>query len=687
MSTTTTTLVTSGTPWHPQSFADLSKRLQSEPEAVSHDVDFTFQALAMRSQTQQTTITQINNIINGKGTVSSVALAMPSIFGVAGSPITTSGTLTVSLLAETANLVWAGPSSGAAAPPTFRALVAGDIPSLPYLPSSTVLPQTITKLAHQWLDSYSATTGLFTQSQPAIADLSDAANVVQTSRTISTTAPLTGGGDLSANRTLAVSLATSLAVGVVKPDGTTITVDGTGTISSVGGGVPTTRQINTTVPLTGGGDLSADRTLTISDFVGDTGTGGVKGAVPAPAAGDAAAGKFLKADGTWTAPAGSGTVTSVGLSLPADFTVTGSPVTTTGTLTGAWANESANVVHAGPASGAAAAPTWRALVAADLPVATSTAFGAVKPDNSSITISGGVISAAASVGSGVFYGADTGTANAWAATITGFTLAAGAVVGIKVANAVTGATTLAINGGAVKNVTKGGASLFALYAGDVLVNDVIWMVYDGTQYQVTNLRNSPSYTVPITASYTWVNQGTATSQDNTTYLKLAIPGVAASVNVRALAKAQPSTPYTVIAKLAYWQSAVNTNTIGIYFYDGTKIMGIEQLASTAATAGGSQARVQKYTNATSASTTLATENMVFPQSATFGAPIYLKFQNTGSVLNFFYSLDGFDYTQLGAEAIGTFITPTQIGFGGATAAATSAAVVQVLGFQSYAGTI
>jgi hypothetical protein len=89
---------------------------------------------------------------------------------------------------------------------------------------------------------------------------------------------------------------------------------------------------------------------------------------------------------------GSGTVTSVGLSLPADFTVSGSPVTTSGTLTGAWANENANVVHAGPASGSAAAPTWRALVAADLPLATSSAFGAVKPDNSTITISGGVIS-------------------------------------------------------------------------------------------------------------------------------------------------------------------------------------------------------------------------------------------------------------------------------------------------------
>ena len=38
--------------------------------------------------------------------------------------------------------------------------------------------------------------------------------------------------------------------------------------------VLTTRHVNTTAPLTGGGDLSADRTLTISAFTGDSGAGG-----------------------------------------------------------------------------------------------------------------------------------------------------------------------------------------------------------------------------------------------------------------------------------------------------------------------------------------------------------------------------------------------------------------------------
>lgn len=66
----------------------------------------------------------------GTGTVTSVGLSMPAIFSVSGSPVTTSGTLAASLATQTANYVWAGPASGAAATPAFRALVLADIPDL-----------------------------------------------------------------------------------------------------------------------------------------------------------------------------------------------------------------------------------------------------------------------------------------------------------------------------------------------------------------------------------------------------------------------------------------------------------------------------------------------------------------------------------------------------------------------------
>lgn len=65
----------------------------------------------------------------------------------------------------------------------------------------------------------------------------------------------------------------------------------------------------------------------------------------------------------------SGGVSSVGLSLPAEFSVTGSPVTGAGTLAGAWASQAAGRVLASPAA-AAGVPSFRGLAQSDLPVMT-----------------------------------------------------------------------------------------------------------------------------------------------------------------------------------------------------------------------------------------------------------------------------------------------------------------------------
>jgi hypothetical protein len=64
---------------------------------------------------------------------------------------------------------------------------------------------------------------------------------------------------------------------------------------------------------------------------------------------------------------GGGTVTSVGLAMPTDvFDVTGSPVVGAGTLTATFDTQAANTVFAGPISGAAAVPTFRALSFLDI---------------------------------------------------------------------------------------------------------------------------------------------------------------------------------------------------------------------------------------------------------------------------------------------------------------------------------
>jgi hypothetical protein len=74
---------------------------------------------------------QLSWVSASAGSVTSVALALPvSVFSVSGSPVTSSGTLTGSFTTQSANTVFAGPTTGSAATPTFRSLVSADIPSL-----------------------------------------------------------------------------------------------------------------------------------------------------------------------------------------------------------------------------------------------------------------------------------------------------------------------------------------------------------------------------------------------------------------------------------------------------------------------------------------------------------------------------------------------------------------------------
>ena len=79
---------------------------------------------------------------------------------------------------------------------------------------------------------------------------------------------------------------------------------------------------------------------------------------------------YVKSQGYLTAETYTGTVTSVALSLPNIFTVSGSPVSSSGTLSAALANQTAATVFAAP-SGATGAPTFRALVATDIPTLTA----------------------------------------------------------------------------------------------------------------------------------------------------------------------------------------------------------------------------------------------------------------------------------------------------------------------------
>jgi hypothetical protein len=184
---------------------------------------------------------------SGLGTVTSVALTAPSFISVSGSPITGAGTIALSLASQTANQVFAAPN-GSNGTPTFRSLVAADIPSL----TSTYLG-------------------------------------------------LSAGGTVSGATTFSGTVALGSSATATTPSS-----------------VDNSTKVATTAYVQNQGFLTS-------------------------------------------------AVSSVGLALPTSvFSVTNSPVTVSGTLTGSFVSQTANHVFAAP-NGSAGTPTFRALVASDIP--------------------------------------------------------------------------------------------------------------------------------------------------------------------------------------------------------------------------------------------------------------------------------------------------------------------------------
>ena len=85
-----------------------------------------------------------------------------------------------------------------------------------------------------------------------------------------------------------------------------------------------------------------------------------------------------------------GTVTSVGLALPTEFTVSNSPVTSSGTLTGAWKSQTAKTFFAAPPNAAAGTPSFRTIVASDIPTLNQNTTGSAGSVANALTIGAGL---------------------------------------------------------------------------------------------------------------------------------------------------------------------------------------------------------------------------------------------------------------------------------------------------------
>ncbi len=423
----------------------------------------------------------------GNGTVTTVGLSLPNIFSLTTSSISTSGTLTATLVSQNANYVFAGPTTGSATTPAFRALVEDDIPSLlslyaPKTVGSSILyadgsggfsnvtigtslsfsagnlsnsaPDLTVVLNASGSISITGTYPEFTISgtdtnttytngtglnlvgttfsiNTSVVTLTGSQNLIN--KTIGTTGLIFDGTTSGTTKIIASSAPSSniltfptstgtLAITDDIKDGTlTLSVSGNGLSGTASFSANTTSNVTFTVD-SNATSLNSSSTIVFRDssgnfsantitanltgnvsgnatnvtgtvLIANGGTGATTQAAARVALGATTVGANLftltnpsaitfiriNADNSVStlnssafrtaigAGTGNGTVTNVSLSLPNIFTLTTSSVTTSGTLTALLASQNANTIFAGPATGTATTPTFRSLVANDIP--------------------------------------------------------------------------------------------------------------------------------------------------------------------------------------------------------------------------------------------------------------------------------------------------------------------------------
>lgn len=363
------------------------------------------------------------------GGVSSVGVAVPSYMSSTGGPITSSGIITLGFGSQAAKTVFAAPQ-GASGTPDFRHLRAADLrgssagdPAFFNVTGACAAGEMLTYnsttdqiVCAPYTLATSITNGLWSSSGGNVyrstgnvgIGLNNPSEALEVSGNIKATQvcigsdcrsawPGSGGGGTVTSVTAGTGIITAPGAGITGAGSVAVDVGTTaGKILQVAAGdklpvidasnltnISATQVSSGTLPVavlpaftgdvTSTAGSSALTLATVPISKGGTGATTKEAALNALLPGQSSqAGKILKTDGTdvsWE-NANTGTVTSVGISVPTYMSSSGGPVTTSGAITLGFSSQSARSVFAAP-QGANGSPDFRYLRISDIRGASS----------------------------------------------------------------------------------------------------------------------------------------------------------------------------------------------------------------------------------------------------------------------------------------------------------------------------